>query len=188
VDVVSKYLGTLGFLISAITCGLIIVIYYNLDNIFVQAAEITFVASMVLRGLAWILLESKSHQYKYTGIAVLGLGSLTILTITGTVETPILTDLGIAITLPFAAWAIYSLVEFYAYHSLCSKTMWFGVARISLPGIVLVLVFVWSIYAGITSDILFIIPIAYAILVVSSITAAGGFFTLNGKPSRSRKK
>jgi hypothetical protein len=183
---VSKYLGTLGFLISAVTCGLIIVIYYNAANLFVQMAELTFVASIILRGLAWILLESKSHQYNYTGIAVLGLGAVTILTITGTVETPILTDLGIAITLPFGAWAIYSLVEFYAYHTLQKGTKWFGFARVSLPGIVLVLVFVASIYGGFMSSIHWIIPIAYGILVISSLTAAIGFFTLKTKTRRKK--
>ncbi|MHA2407053.1 MAG: hypothetical protein ACXACA_01600 [Candidatus Ranarchaeia archaeon] len=182
---VSKYLGTLGFLISAVTCGLIIAIYYNPDNLLVQIAELTFVISIILRGLAWILLESKSQQYKYTGIAVFVLGAVTILTITGTVETPLLSDLGIAITLPFGAWAAYSLVEFYAYHTLQKKTKWFGFARASLPGIALVLIFVGSIYGGFMNSIHWIIPIAYMILILSSLTAALGFYTLK---TRSRRK
>ncbi len=119
---------------------------------------------------------------------MLGLGSVTILTITGTVESTILTDLGIAIIVPFIAWAIYSSIEFYAYHNLTSNSKWFGAARVSILGIILVLVFVASIYVGIEDMIHWIIPIAYVILVVSSITAALGFLTLKPGSKKSKKK
>ena len=166
----ARVLGGLGFIFSAITDMLVLSIFLS------YLAMITYPISILLRGVACILLSGslKNRFYAAVGILVMFLGALFFLTLLGGGD---LLEAGPSeLFIPVVIWAVYSLIEFSAYLRLRIYSKVFLGAMISIVGIAVLLL---GVILPATSDEMYqYLQAGLVPLIISALMASIGFFSL----------
>ena len=167
---IHRTMGTIGFTFSTIVDLLV------LGKITILYALFIYPVNIVCRSVSWITLGRafKKGFYKLTGLIVLILGISVFLMFT--VMGQFLGVLERAILISLLLWIIYSLFEFTSYHKLKNFTKRFSIARISLIGIILVTIGIFSqLEQPMEQWISGPVILGFLFLILSSILAASGF-------------
>ncbi len=158
-----------GFMLSFVTAASMAVI------VLPYVAFVTYVPSVVLRGLGWMGLGRQRGRGLYTAtgllVLLLGIGLFGVFAFGYAAE-----RLFNPIYAIVAMWAVYTLAEFASYVSLRGTSRAFPVASINIVAVVLVLLLAGSLgsleEAVMAAEIL--LRPTFAIMAVSALAAAVG--------------